>query len=105
MTVSNCCSWGGASFLKSESRRSSTWFEFYVTSESCSSLSDKVIWVALTLACTTPFGIFIAFNYKEYGQTKLTNDSFLTLIGSLGAIFNGIGRVFWGIISTATLSR
>ena len=57
-----------------------------------------MIWVALTLACTTPFGIFIAFNYKEYGQTKLTNDSFLTLIGSLGAIFNGIGRVFWGII-------
>lgn len=26
------------------------------------------------------------------------NDSFLTVIGSCGAIFNGLGRFFWGFM-------
>lgn len=43
--------------------------------------------------------MFVAFNYKEYGMIKITDDdSFLTLVGSLGAIFNGLGRLFWGIM-------
>jgi MFS transporter, OFA family, oxalate/formate antiporter len=29
---------------------------------------------------------------------KLTNDSFLTVVGSCGAIFNGLGRFFWGFM-------
>lgn len=29
---------------------------------------------------------------------KLTNDSFLTVIGSCGAVFNGVGRFFWGFL-------
>lgn len=42
--------------------------------------------------------MFIAFNYKEYGMLKIENDSFLTVIGSCGAIFNGLGRFFWGFL-------
>ena len=42
--------------------------------------------------------MFIAFNYKEYGMLKIDDDSFLTTIGSFGAIFNGVGRLFWGVM-------
>ena len=52
----------------------------------------------LTLTSSIPFGMFIAFNYKEYGLIKLGNDSFLTVIGSCGAVFNGLGRFFWGFM-------
>jgi hypothetical protein len=50
------------------------------------------------LTASIPFGIFIAFNYKEYGFIKIADDSFLTVVGSTGAIFNGIGRLFWGLM-------
>jgi sugar phosphate permease len=59
---------------------------------------EKILWLVLTLTASIPFGMFIAFNYKEYGMIKLTNDSFLTVIGSCGAIFNGLGRFFWGFM-------
>jgi MFS family permease len=29
---------------------------------------------------------------------KIKDDSFLTVIGSCGAIFNGLGRFFWGFM-------
>ena len=45
-----------------------------------------------------PFGIFIAFNYKEYGFTRIEDDAFLTTVGSTGAVFNGLGRLFFGIM-------
>ncbi len=54
--------------------------------------------LVVTLSASIPFGMFIAFNYKEYGLIKLTNDSFLTVIGSCGAVFNGLGRFFWGFM-------
>ena len=43
------------------------------------------------------FGCFIAYNYKEYGETIVNNDSLLTLAGSLGCIANSVGRIFWNI--------
>jgi sugar phosphate permease len=52
----------------------------------------------LTLTSSIPFGMFIAFNYKEYGMLRIEDDSFLTVIGSCGAIFNGLGRFFWGFM-------
>lgn len=59
---------------------------------------EKIIWLVVTLTCSIPFGMFIAFNYKEYGLLQLSNDSFLTVIGSCGSIFNGLGRFFWGFM-------
>jgi OFA family oxalate/formate antiporter-like MFS transporter len=42
--------------------------------------------------------MFMAFNYKEYGFIKITDDAFLTVVGSCGAIFNGMGRLAWGAL-------
>ena len=42
-----------------------------------------------------PFGAFVAFNYKEYGQTLTQDDQLITTIGSLGALSNSASRVFW----------
>jgi OFA family oxalate/formate antiporter-like MFS transporter len=42
--------------------------------------------------------MFIAFNYKEYGMLEISDDSFLTIVGSCGSVLNGLGRLFWGIL-------
>ncbi len=42
-----------------------------------------------------PFGAFVAFNYKEYGETLTQDDQLITLIGSLGALSNTASRIFW----------
>lgn len=54
--------------------------------------------MTLTFLTTVPLGILIAFNYKEYGFLKIKDDEFLTLVGSIGAISNGIGRLFMGVL-------
>ena len=54
--------------------------------------------MTLTLTCSVPFGMFIAFNYKEYGHLQITDETFLTTVGSLGSVFNGLGRLFWGVL-------
>ena len=59
---------------------------------------EKIHLLTLTLSCSVPFGMFIAFNYKEYGSIKIDNDSFLTAVGSCGAIFNGLGRLVFGML-------
>lgn len=41
---------------------------------------------------------FINSLYKAYGQTFIDDDHFLALVGSLGAIFNCIGRPIWGAV-------
>ncbi|XP_071949771.1 apicoplast pyruvate carrier 1-like isoform X2 [Antedon mediterranea] len=40
--------------------------------------------------------IFIATLWKAYGQTFISDDHFLSLIGSFSAVCNALGRVFWG---------
>lgn len=42
-----------------------------------------------------PFGAFVAFNYKEYGETLTQDDELITIIGSLGALSNSASRIFW----------
>ena len=44
-------------------------------------------------------GYFTATNFKAYGLSKISDDSFLTLVGSLSCVFNGGGRFFWGALS------
>jgi MFS family permease len=41
------------------------------------------------------FGYFVIISFKTYGGDFIFDDSFLTLIGSLGALFNGLSRIFW----------
>ena len=40
----------------------------------------------------------MANNYKIYGLTKIDDDQFLTIVGSLGSVSNGCSRAFWGIM-------
>ncbi len=49
----------------------------------------------LTVYTSSVYGVFIAYNYKEYGQIIVNNDSLLTLTGSLGCLSNSLGRIFW----------
>lgn len=41
------------------------------------------------------YGVFIAYNYKEYGEIIVNNDKLITLTGSLGCVSNSLGRIFW----------
>lgn len=43
-------------------------------------------------------GINVSANYKYLGTAKenLNSDTFLSLVGGLGALANGAGRLFWG---------
>ncbi|XP_071479836.1 apicoplast pyruvate carrier 1-like [Diadema antillarum] len=34
-----------------------------------------------------------------YGQTFINDDHFLAIVGSFSAVFNGLGRVFWGSLA------
>ena len=38
----------------------------------------------------------IAVKFKDYGLIKINDDEFLTLIGSIGFIFNSSFRIIWG---------
>jgi hypothetical protein len=42
--------------------------------------------------------MFVAFNYKEFGLTKIDNDRILTVTGSVGGLLNGLSRAFWGYL-------
>lgn len=48
------------------------------------------------LGFTMPFGGFVAFYYKEYGLTEITDDRYFAILGSIGSIMNGLARMFWG---------
>jgi MFS family permease len=48
------------------------------------------------------FGMLMASNYKYYAfdrnQDALKSDSYLTMVGSIGSIFNSASRLFWGVL-------
>jgi MFS family permease len=54
--------------------------------------------LALILSATVPFGLFVAFNYKEYGLYYINDDHYLSILGSIGSVGNGVFRMFWGIV-------
>ena len=39
--------------------------------------------------------LFINTNYKLYAKDKIDSDSFLTLVGLIGSVGNGVSRFFW----------
>lgn len=45
--------------------------------------------------CQIFYGYFVIISYKTYGLEYIDDDKVLTLIGSIGALFNGLGRIFW----------
>ncbi|KAH9515447.1 hypothetical protein Btru_014469 [Bulinus truncatus] len=43
--------------------------------------------------------VFVSTLYKAYGQTFISDDSFLALVGAFAAVFNALGRIMWGSIA------
>lgn len=58
-----------------------------------------LMWAMVISSATT--GLNTASIYKQFAATAptLTGDEYQTLVGGIGALFNGGGRLFWGIIS------
>ena len=54
------------------------------------------IWVMIVFSSSYPY--FIASNFKTYEQRDIHDDRFITLVGSLGAIVNGLSRSFWATL-------
>jgi OFA family oxalate/formate antiporter-like MFS transporter len=46
-------------------------------------------------------GLNVASIYKQFAATSsaLSGDSYQALVGGFGALFNGLGRLFWGVLS------
>jgi len=62
------------------------------------------LWFMLFLnnACV----ILVSTLYKTYGQSEVINDDqFLTLLGSISALCNGVGRITWGFAADKTSFR
>ena len=45
---------------------------------------------------STIVGFFVANVYKTYGFYYIKDDHFLTKVGALASVFNGLARIFWG---------
>ena len=55
------------------------------------------------IVCSSGYGLFIASIYKAYGgipdeDGNKISDGFLTVVGSIGAVLNGLCRMFWATI-------
>ena len=65
-------------------------------------LGTQQFWLlwSMIITCATA-GLNTAAVYKQFAATSaaLTGDEFQALVGGIGALFNGIGRVFWGTVS------
>ena len=54
------------------------------------------LWSMMLLAA---FSVnFIATFFKVYGLTFISDDHFLSVVGSISAIFNSLGRIVWGLV-------
>jgi MFS family permease len=58
-------------------------------------LHIRTIHLWLSIVLTASYGLFFAGNFKNYEDY---DDSFLTLVGSMGAVANGGTRYFWGLL-------
>ncbi|OMJ68199.1 hypothetical protein SteCoe_34419 [Stentor coeruleus] len=47
-------------------------------------------------------GLFFVASFKTVGLQLSYDDGFLTIVGSIGSIFNGTSRIFWGILIDKT---
>lgn len=46
----------------------------------------------------TAYGTMMVSQYKNYGEYCGYNDSYLTILGTIGSVLNGVGRIYWGSI-------
>ena len=61
-------------------------------------INDSLSWLVVgATICTGVSGFYLAATYKSYGQTYISDDHFLTVIGCLGCLCNGASRAVWGM--------
>ncbi|OMJ89822.1 hypothetical protein SteCoe_7903 [Stentor coeruleus] len=66
-------------------------------------IKTKMFWVIFAMGfCSIMPGIYLASAYKSFGKEKINDDEFLTIVGSVGSIFNGSFRYFWGQVMDKT---
>lgn len=44
------------------------------------------------------YGFYLLGAFKQYGQTQIADDEFLSLAGSVGLLLNGVFRIFWSTL-------
>ena len=60
--------------------------------------SSLFYYLLIFLMLSTSNGVFLAANYKNLGILSIPDDNFLNIIGSLGSLSNGVGRIIWGVL-------
>lgn len=50
------------------------------------------------IICSSLYPLYIASNFKSYGETGIDDDQFITIVGAVGAVFNGLSRGIWSTI-------
>jgi MFS family permease len=64
-------------------------------------ITNSLAWqLAICYVMTVAGGMYLAGTYKTYGQIYFKNrEIFLSTIGGVASIFNGLGRLAWGYIA------
>lgn len=59
-------------------------------------IKSPIFWTHVLIIILGSCGnLFINSNYKIYAKEKIADDQFLTLIGLIGSVGNGVSRFFW----------
>lgn len=59
----------------------------------------KLYIIVVMVVLISGIGVLFSGNQKAYGQEKIDNDKFLTLVGSISSVGNCLARIAWGILS------
>ena len=82
-----------------------------ITEDECpdviTGIKTNKFWVLFVLGIFSNIpGLYVATAYKTFGTSRINNDDFLALTGSLGALFNGSFRYVWPqIMDKSTFKR
>lgn len=67
--------------------------------------SRQHVMLFISAFCSSACGLYMAGAYKAFGNTKIDNDDFLAVVGSISSIFNGCFRFVWASIMDKTSFR
>ncbi|KAL7530406.1 hypothetical protein ACHAXR_003482 [Thalassiosira sp. AJA248-18] len=63
-------------------------------------IKDSLCWLVIALAvCTGVSGFYVAATYKNFGQTAIADDHFITVVGCFGCLCSGLSRMLWGSLA------
>jgi len=61
-------------------------------------IHDPLCWLLIATAiCTGVPGFYVAATYKNFGETAIADDHFITVIGCFGCLCSGVSRMLWGL--------